>query len=482
MKKFIIKNRLPLIFLISLSIISFIIYFRSLKVGFLSDDYFILFDWKQFINPFSGNRWLAFQGIYYWLLTITGYHLLPIRIFFLMLFSLNIVLVFILISKITKQPFIAYLSSFIFALFYRHPMSIYWLAASHEILLMTFTLCCLILYLSFVKHKKISSLILSTLFFILALLTKESALIILPAIFLIDWLIYRFDQRKWKKTIIIYSPYIVISLAYLLISFLSTGNVALVQRGGYHLVTLKTFVLNFANILAAFLPFKFSNAVSGGLNIEIIITAILILAILFFIKKIPRYIPLFIILILIISTLYALFSPFGFQDKYLSLASFAFAGLVAGLWWLIVKNLKSSSKILLTMLFLVSYAITAIYLINYRSDQWLMADNITKNYETQFEPFCRTIKENQSKVYFINYPEFINNQVFTFNNGLGDMVRLLCHKENWGVYLYPNVNDEIFSAKSNNKPEQNILIYGYNQNKIYDLSNKYNLMKNYLDK
>lgn len=305
-------------------------------------------------------------------------------------------------------------------------------------------------------------------------------MIIFPAVFLIDWLIFRFKQRKWSKIVASYLPYTSISLIYLLISLLSTKNAALVQRGGYHIVNSKIFISNLANILAAFLPFKFDDVISGGLNFEIIIAAILITAILFFIKKIPRYIPLFMILTLIISILYALFSPFGFQDKYLSLASFAFAGLVASLWWLIIKNLKLSARIFLTSIFLISYAIISIYLITYRSNQWLEADKIAKNYEAQFKPFCPAISE-PSEIYLINYPELINNQVFILNNGLGDMIRLLCQKEEWGIHLYPNINPDILAKSNEGEPEKNILIYDYDQNRIYDLSNKYQSIKNFLD-
>jgi hypothetical protein len=465
--------------LIALTAFAFLLYLKSLKIGFISDDFNLIFDYKDMANPFSGNRWLPIQGAYYWLINLLDFNLVAVRSIFFAFFIINILLVFKIIFLLTNKRIIALLSAFIFTLFYRHPMVIYWLPGSLEILLLTFFLSSILFFIIFRQSKKKLFLGLSLAFFVLSLLCKESAIVLPLILFLVDFFVFK------KLRLKIYSWFIGLSIIYLAILFLTALPEDLfLTRGGYHAVGLNQALINYANILAAFLPLKFDRELISTPLVSYFVVGF---SLIFFLgsllyKKIPREIPLFLGIILITIAPYAFFSPFGFQDKYLFLSSFAFSGLIAFSIFKLIERFGLVFQFIVVTIFCLIFGGISVYLISHRAFQWQVADQIIKRVQKDIAHHCSALTP-QSNVFLINFPRFINNQVFILNNGLTNMMKFTCKKKIAG-------SDEIFNdleagsflknSQDVHQPISNLVVFAYESGKVMDYSNKYKYLEDFL--
>ncbi|MCB0657533.1 MAG: tetratricopeptide repeat protein [Saprospiraceae bacterium] len=108
----------------------------------------------------------------------------------------NVLLVFVFIKKLIRRDDIALLTSALFAVHTLQVESVAWLTASMKISTYSlFSLASLVTYLTFRETKKQRAYLLSVLFFVLAGLCKEQAVVLPLLLILIDY----FQQRKWWK-------------------------------------------------------------------------------------------------------------------------------------------------------------------------------------------------------------------------------------------------------------------------------------------
>ena len=124
------------------------------------------------------------------------YHLTNI-----ILFVLSLYLMYLFLCKFNSNEIVL---KFLILLFCVHPMlvsSVVWLPARNDTLLAVFLFLFLITYVNYVKENKIKYFVLSIIFFVLALFTKETALITFPIMFL---LVYCFNLKITKKQILNY--------------------------------------------------------------------------------------------------------------------------------------------------------------------------------------------------------------------------------------------------------------------------------------
>lgn len=475
---------IPLVFVILI-----LLYYKSLQVDLISDDYFLLYDYKLLMNPFTGNRWLVTQGFYFWLINILHFHLLPLRIFFLALEALNIFLVYFIALKFFKnRTVVALLSAFIYLIYYRQVMAVYWLAGSLEIVLATFYLAAILFFYKYLETKKIFYFFITILFFILSLITKESALT-LPIILLLIDVGELFARRTTKRILLDYLILVLINCLFILILYWNSFGSTL-NRGGYHPIEFQKGILNYINLLLALLPIKFDNQIILSLNqIYSVLPGFIFILFgwLTYIRKIPLRVFLILMMVSVIIIPYAFFTPFGIHDKYLTLASFAFAILLA---WVIErvafllaatpkKNRKKLNKFsyqLIIFIIIVFWGLRSYDLISYRSNQWLEADARTKQIVNEIMPYCPLFTQD-STGYLINFPRLINNQVFIFNNGLGSMIRLKCQR-NYGYYQDLDIDQKILDDEDcSGEKQDNINILVYENRKIMDKSDKLNCIK-----
>jgi len=147
-----------------------------------------------FYRPLSTQfYWQLGKSIFGW--NPFGYHLVNLSLFFISTF-----LCFVLAKLITKQNKLALLTSFFYAYSGSNFYRLFFLSQSQELLLSTFVLLTIIL---FIKNSKFSLIA-----FILSLTSKETAVVV--PIFLFVYMFFS-NERKWSKLL----PYILISGAYL---------------------------------------------------------------------------------------------------------------------------------------------------------------------------------------------------------------------------------------------------------------------------
>lgn len=161
--------------------------YRPILTLSLAFDYFI---WKD--NPF-------------------GYHLTSI-----LLHTVNTVLVFILFLRLFGNKLISFFTACLFSIHPGISEAVIYASGRTDPLYTFFGLLTLIIFLSLITSDKfhLAKFIISIITFILALLSKESAIII-PLLFILIGIISRFGKYlTGKKSIYIISPFIIISILY----------------------------------------------------------------------------------------------------------------------------------------------------------------------------------------------------------------------------------------------------------------------------
>lgn len=486
-----LSSRLVYLGLVALTVATSLLYLKSLKIGFISDDFNLIFDYKIHIDPFSGNRWLPIQGAYYWLINLLDFNLVAVRSVFIAFFVINILLVFKIIYLLTNKRVVAFLSAFIFAFFYRHPMAIYWLPGSLEILLFTFFLSSILFFIIYRQSKKKLFLGLSLVFFVLSLLCKESAIVLPLVLFLIDFCyspsFNKLNLRNIKPYLVSYSGFFILSLVYFAFLIWTANQTTglFLTRGGYHFLSIYQALINYANILIAFLPLKFDQELINTSLVSYFVvgfSVILFVGSLFY-KKIPREIPLFLGIILITIAPYAFFSPFGFQDKYLFLSSFAFSGLIAFSIFKLIERFGLRFQLVVVVIFCLVWGGISVYLISHRAFQWQTANQITKKTQEELTKYC-SILNPKSQGYLINFPRFINNQVFIFNNGLTNTLRFTCKIREISrfdeIFNDPTVGLFLKNSQDVHQPISNLILFAYEDGKVMDYSAKYKYLEDFL--
>ena len=216
MLKFLKSN---LFFLILLTLVVFVIYGKSLNYEFtkLDDDgltskmSLYISDIKNFPKFFLTDCYhnkkltqyyrpilslsFAIETIIFGVNTKI-YHLTNIVLFIITLYLMYLFLCNLNLNKKILK--------FVILLFCTHPIfvsTIVWLPARNDTLLAVFLFLFLITYINYINENKFKYFILSSIFFVFALFTKETALIIFPVILL---LMYCFNLKITKKQILNY--------------------------------------------------------------------------------------------------------------------------------------------------------------------------------------------------------------------------------------------------------------------------------------
>lgn len=218
------KVKLLLIFII---IASWLFFFPALTNFFNADDWFHLrissvnsvaetVDFFSFTkNPHTASFYRPiptqlFFGVFY---NLFGLNDFPYHLFVFLNFSLSLFLIFKLAEIIYRNHKISLLSAFIYGFSVTNFTRLYFLSAFQEIAMVNFVLLSLISYLNNSKY----TALLTSFFYILALSSKETA-IVTPVLILMLGI-----YCKKGNLIKILSPITVISLAYLYLRFVNYG-------------------------------------------------------------------------------------------------------------------------------------------------------------------------------------------------------------------------------------------------------------------
>lgn len=235
MRKFLKRN----VYLILILAISFIIFFPSLFVFYTNDDFFFLkianvSSFSDFLNFFNLVKDVGNIGVYrpltlrvFYFLTVEFFHLspFPLHVISFITFFIDIFLVGKLAEILTRNSKIAVLSSFIYAVSATHFGQLYYIGMFQELFLTLTFLSSVMLFAKYeieikTKHA-IGKLIMSFLFFILAIMSRETAAV-LPIIFVLTHFYLQLTKRikiSIKTLIFSFSPFIIVLGIYLFLHF-----------------------------------------------------------------------------------------------------------------------------------------------------------------------------------------------------------------------------------------------------------------------
>ena len=190
--------------------ISFVLYLPSLSTFYTHDDFFHLSiananSLKEFINFFSLTKAPEGWGLYrplttqvFYFLTIKFFNLNPLPLHFISfgVLFINIFLVHELARVITRNTNTSLLTAFLYGASATHFGHMYFLGAFQELGMALFFLVSVLTFVKFEFHKKLKFYLISFASFGLALLSKESA-VVLPFVLFLVW---SFGKAIKKKT------------------------------------------------------------------------------------------------------------------------------------------------------------------------------------------------------------------------------------------------------------------------------------------
>lgn len=268
---FLLNKNVRLIAVFSILTGTILLYYPSLFFDFLNwdDEIYIVnnpliksFSWDNIIAIFSTPQVNATYSpitLISWSIDYQLAELNPFQYHFtnIVLHTINILLVFVFIRKLSNKFWVGFIVAGLFAL---HPYQIEvvcWVTGRKDLLMVFFTLLALIMYLNFITKRATKWYILTFLFFLLAVLSKN-VIVILPVLLLgIDWYFNKLNKKKWIEKV----PFFLLSLFFSYIAFQGqyeggaiehSSDLSIFQRVGL----ASTNYLNF--IASAYIPTKLS--------------------------------------------------------------------------------------------------------------------------------------------------------------------------------------------------------------------------------
>ena len=225
---------------LSLPLLSFFLLLPLLGYGFLSDDFPLIVanprlqSWSLFfqnlLTPFFSFP--ANPQLHYWrpatLLSYAlelrlwggspwGFHLTNI-----LLHTANTLLLYLLLKRFRPEGPLPWTASLLFLLHPAHGENIAWISGRTDLLAFLFLALSLLFRLEYEERKR--GLSISLLFFTLALLSKEAALLFLPLLFLL------FPSKGLKNRLLLLLPYLSLLPLYLFLHQKAASTLAL-KRG-----------------------------------------------------------------------------------------------------------------------------------------------------------------------------------------------------------------------------------------------------------
>ncbi|PJC31871.1 hypothetical protein CO049_03765 [Candidatus Roizmanbacteria bacterium CG_4_9_14_0_2_um_filter_36_12] len=186
---------------------------NAFTIYFLNDDFFFLKitkinSFNQFINFFSPIRQYSYKPVstevFYFLIHLLNNNIIIAHLLGFFVYFIGVYYLFKIIFHLSKNKFLSYLTAGFFAINFTHVFQLYYLGTFQEIFLFTF------LTISFYKlltGKNTQAII----FFVLALLSKETAVLFVP--FLIIFKFFVNKKIQWRKLL----PYIILGLIFIVI-------------------------------------------------------------------------------------------------------------------------------------------------------------------------------------------------------------------------------------------------------------------------
>jgi tetratricopeptide (TPR) repeat protein len=228
-----------IIYIIILIIVTFIVFYNTFYNGFLWDDnnniinnpFLVSPSWENlkytFFNKYGGSilpvKLIAYLIKYrLWKLNPLPYHIWNV-----ILYIINIILIYILILNINKSPEIALVTSLLFSLHPIHSEVVAALSGGEYLYAFAFFLSSLIIFSKYIcEASKNSFYYLSLLLYTMSILSKDFPVTLFPLFMIYDFcFISKLTLKSVREKILIYIPFIIIPSVFLYISMFFTSRV-----------------------------------------------------------------------------------------------------------------------------------------------------------------------------------------------------------------------------------------------------------------
>ena len=220
-------------------VLSFLLFFPSLFIFYTHDDFFLLKISKaeslgEFINFFNFTQGPEGLGVYRPLTTQIFYFLsnlvfnlnpMALHIISFVTFFFVIYLVYKLVKMLVKNDSVALFAAFLYATSATHYGHLYYLATYQELGMAVFCLLSVVFFIKFARDGSIENYFYSLIAYVLALLSKETA-IVTSGILVLVYGFLRFKEKKVisiKKCILALLGFVGILLIYSYFHFFLYG-------------------------------------------------------------------------------------------------------------------------------------------------------------------------------------------------------------------------------------------------------------------
>ena len=311
---------------LSLPLLSFLLLLPLLGYGFLSDDFPLIVanprlqSWSLFfqnlLTPFFSfptnpqlHYWRPATLLSYalelrlWGISPWGFHLTNI-----LLHTANTLLLYLLLKRFRPEGALPWTASLLFLLHPAHGENIAWISGRTDLLAFLFLALSLLFRLEYEERKR--GLSISLLFFTLALLSKEAALLFLPLLFLL------FPSKGLKNRLLLLLPYLSLLPLYLFLHQKAASTLAL-NRGllwadiplALRSAGAYVRILLFPNIPAPYFPMGALTADPLLCTLSGLCGISLILLIIRFRREVPLTFPGLSLLLFLLPSLFPRFLP-----------------------------------------------------------------------------------------------------------------------------------------------------------------------------
>ena len=407
-----------------------------------------------------------------------GYHISVLLIHFLVGLG-----VYLLIQKLFNKKILSFIGAFVFLFLPALGENVFWISTISTNLSTLFIIYLLLFWINFRKNKSKKYYLLSFFLAVLAFLSYEISIVILPLIILFDLFITKVKMRD-DKVVLSYLPFAVITFLYPFVRQFSNS----VSFGGDYAYNISNLIQNYIGNLIGYLglfvfgqPFLpiYSNA-RNSLREESLIVGVVLMAIIALvagllyvkIKFIKKSIKNEDIKLVVFSFLFIFISliPFlglgNISERYGYLAAVGFSILVVVLFKNVsqifkTENYKTYFLILLTVVLGVWYYQQN----NIEHKQWKEAGRITQRTLSYLRLYYDG-KHPNTNFYFVN-PPIRKGEAWVFPVGLDDGIWFIYRDNSIKVYKLTTLEDGkkvYISGKGNN------FVFGFNkEGNIYDI-------------
>lgn len=224
------------LFVILLLALNLFLYIATVDYDFLKDDYRLILenprikDFDSFINAI-GSKFFTFPDYPYlhywrpvslfsfyldyqiWGVNPSGFHLTNV-----LLNAFNALLIFLIFYAVSGKPFFSFMTAGFFSIHPSHVEAVAWISGRTDLLGALFIFSAILLFIHFMQKRKWYAYGLTLLFFVLALLSKENAVLFpLLAMALVPILPLLQDQRiKWNN-LWLTLPFWLVDVVYLVL-------------------------------------------------------------------------------------------------------------------------------------------------------------------------------------------------------------------------------------------------------------------------